>query len=415
MNTINYKLALAFLFSFSFISSVDNVINDNNIDDIMPCSVNHERPLTIEWSDPEKKAIEHNRAILDQMLLDGQVLKLPVRAIVFDGEDDWDTYLDEEEIQAEIDATNAKYLYEGLNVHLELVDYDVYENEDLNDGYGCGSSSSPWTICDEPTFWNPSGSYGGSGYINLFYLNLEGPSQHAYFPWSSDYNQANTVILEEDYLFNGWSLMHELGHTFGLYHTFNFGTTGSENVTRDPNNSCYDCEDDGDLICDTPAALSLGFGNGSTATMEGGEDDDECGSDFSMSYVGNPTDACGDSYIMNALVYENIMNYGSRWCSQDFTDGQVARMWEHMATKVSQLNMSLVDHCDFVNINLGSEDVLNGQYIETPKAITSRQNVASYDNQLNLYGADEGVTLLPGFRAQIYSNFKAIPVADGCN
>ena len=414
MNTVNYKLVLAFLFSFSFMSSVDHVINDNDVHDIMPCSVNHDSPPTIELSDPEKRVTEHNRAILDQMLLDGQVLKLPVRAIVFDGEDDWDTYLDEEEIQAEINKTNTKYLNEGFNVHLELVDYDVYENEDLNDGYDCSSSDS-WDDCDQPTFWDPSGSYGASGYINLFYLNLDGPSQHANFPWSSNYNQANTVILNEDYLFNGWSLMHELGHTFGLYHTFNVGTTGSENVTRDPNNSCYDCEDDGDLLCDTPAALNQGFGDGSIATMTGGEDEDECGSDFSMSYVGNPTDACGDPYIMNALVYENIMNYGSRWCSQDYTDGQVARMWEHMAIKVSQLNMSLVDHCDFVNINLGSETVQNGQYIETPKKITSQQDIYSWDNQLNLYGADEGVTLLPGFHAHPESNFKAIPSADGCN
>ena len=141
-------------------------------------------------------------------------------------------------------------------------------------------------------------------------------------------------------------------------------------------------------------------------------DEDEC--NFYFTYTGNPTDGCGVPLQMNPLVYENIMNYGSRYCSQDFTPGQVARMWDHMAIKVSQLNMNLVGHCDFLNIDLPEENVYNGQHIEANGKITSKQILQPVNNQLNLYGADQGVTLNPGFHSKYGSSFKMIPRADGC-
>lgn len=420
MNKLLFKIALPLLLSLSYFAPNENDINaSKNAKNIMPCSIEHLSSTSdIVLSESEKDAIEHNAAVLAQMALDGQVLEIPVRAIVFDGDDVWDTVLDSSEIAEEINAANTKYSNEGFNVKLVFLDYARYINEDLHDGYTCSYSNpnSQWILCDQPTFWDyTNGTYGASGYLNLFYLNLIGPSQHANFPTSLSHDRANTVILNEDYLYNGWSVMHELGHTFGLYHTFETANgTKVESVTRDPNDSCYDCEEDGDRICDTPAAINLEFGDPDHIGIAGGGDEDECGAEFSMWYNDNPTGPCGDALIMNKIVYENIMNYGSRWCSQDFTDGQVARMWEFMPTKVSQLDMTLVGHCDFVNINLGTETVQNGQYIETPKEITSQQTISSWDHQLNLYGADEGVTLLPGFQATSSSNFKAVPIADGC-
>ncbi len=46
---------------------------------------------------------------------------------------------------------------------------------------------------------------------------------------------------------------HEMGHCLGLYHTFEKVNSVQESVTRNSGNSCYNCDSDGDLCCDTPA------------------------------------------------------------------------------------------------------------------------------------------------------------------
>lgn len=410
MDYIHLKLAIPFLLSFLFVLPKTETPNPSiTKEHKMSCSVGHHSSSSerLILSKEEKDIVAHNAAILEQMLLDGQKLKIPVRAVVFDGSGLTETVLSESEIQQEIDYTNVKYLNEGFNVELVLVDFLDTVNDDLYDGYTCDQSNQ-WLNCDEPEL----GDYIDSAYINLLYLNLAGPSQHASFPWDVSNAQANTVVLNEGYLdFNGWSLMHELGHTFGLLHTFQ----GNEAVTRDPNDSCYNCETKGDSLCDTPAVPNFDFG-GYQGIYSTGEDECENAAMFYNDNSGNEDD-CGVPYIMTATAYENIMNYGHRHCSnsKDFTDGQVARMWSYMPLKVSQLDMTLVGHCNFVNINLGNETVLNGQYIETPREITSSQIITSWDNQLNFYGAEEGVTLVPGFQAKGHSNFKAVPVAEGCN
>jgi len=102
------------------------------------------------------------------------------------------------------------------------------------------------------------------------------------------------------------SLTHELGHYFGLFHTFEQNTNGIELV--DGSN----CAAAGDLICDTKA-------------------------DPSGSAVADPvycdllppaTDANGDYYTPNAC---NIMSYYTNPCSGiHFTTGQYNRMLEVM-------------------------------------------------------------------------------------
>jgi hypothetical protein len=107
------------------------------------------------------------------------------------------------------------------------------------------------------------------------------------------------------------TLAHEMGHCFGLFHTFETHPGdplhGKENVLRF--GDCRDCEEDGDYLCDTNADLELG-------------NDDVDATD--CRYIGGLNfDDCGPE----ALLYEtqNIMAYGRRSCRNHFSNGQGAR------------------------------------------------------------------------------------------
>lgn len=92
------------------------------------------------------------------------------------------------------------------------------------------------------------------------------------------------------------TLPHELGHAFGLYHTFNGGD--DENCPPSSGN----CEEEGDFVCDTDPSLSL-LGN--------------CPSDNAI----NP--CTGSVYGLHG-VNHNFMGYAN--CTDVFTQGQAERM-----------------------------------------------------------------------------------------
>lgn len=98
------------------------------------------------------------------------------------------------------------------------------------------------------------------------------------------------------------TMAHEMGHCLGLLHTFE-DAYGEEAVTR--SGSCRDCEDEGDLICDTQADLNTDDIN------------------TSCNYTGSATDECGVAYLMEE---RNIMTYGRRSCRDHFTNGQGSRL-----------------------------------------------------------------------------------------
>ena len=144
---------------------------------------------------------------------------------------------------------------------------------------------------------NPTGS------LNIY---SAGPGQNllgwATFPWNlaSNPNMDGLVIhygsMPGGYLapYNlGGTASHELGHWFGLYHTFQGGCDGGA------------CTTAGDLVCDTPGEA--------TATS------------------GCPTgkDTCPEAGLD---PIHNYMDYSTDICYDNFTTGQDARMDFMMAT-----------------------------------------------------------------------------------
>jgi hypothetical protein len=125
---------------------------------------------------------------------------------------------------------------------------------------------------------------------------------YAYFPGTA--SDIDGVVLRADQ--TDWAIAHEVGHSLGLYHTFQ----GSSSPTTCPTNT--NCTSDGDLVCDTdPHPLVSGCPTGTNPCT-------------STSYV--------------PVVY-NIMNYSS--CPDRFTTGQRDRMVYMLLNYRSSLLTSL--------------------------------------------------------------------------
>ncbi len=127
---------------------------------------------------------------------------------------------------------------------------------------------------------------------------------YAYFPTTSQvdgvvllYNTFGTEGNLKSYTNMNRTLTHEMGHAFGLYHTFQGGSCAVET----------NCVFQGDRVCDTPPT-----------TLN--------------SNCNNP--ACGGTQQV-----ENYMDYTSQTCKNMFTEGQKTRM----RTAIQNLRSNLIN------------------------------------------------------------------------
>tara|TARA_B100000674_G_scaffold57075_1_gene39785 strand:+ start:27687 stop:29921 length:2235 start_codon:yes stop_codon:yes gene_type:complete len=164
-------------------------------------------------------------------------------------------------------------------------------------GYNYSGNSSPKTNDITGLSWWPMRNY-----VNIYVIHKISGAGGVSF--GSGVIQASRPLENMNYS----TYVHELGHHFSLYHTFNGGCSET------------DCQTQGDRVCDTPPteAGNLLFG-------------------LNFFCTGGPTCGTNDSSLVR-----NFMDYGDLSCHNMFTQGQADRMRAELdTTKTSRVHSEL--------------------------------------------------------------------------
>lgn len=285
----------------------------------------------------------------------------PIRVfiIVFANDDGSNVAAPEADVLRQFE--NMRIAYQPHNICFILSGYEVRNNSDLNtmnkdeaddaSQVSALALSNCFTIFIHASLTSNDGSLNGSAYaIPNHFLSM---SRGAI---------TSTTNLS--------TMPHEFGHCLGLLHTFE-DYYGAEN--RDRSGSCKDCEDDGDLLCDTQADRNV--------------DDDFIS--VACVYTGSLTDECGDALLMEET---NIMTYGRRSCRQFFTAGQRTRMHTYL---LSSYSGRIADDNIFVVANA----ISSGRVTHAARnSITVSPGAGSYVLSGSVSGnfSSRAITLLPG-------------------
>lgn len=241
-----------------------------------------------------KKQMEYYLSRTDKRAIQQYAIQLHIVRM-----DDGTGGIDVADIRSEIENFVNPYF---ADIDIEFVECNPEMYHDRTEYYVLGGGEDPDVAGDAM-----SAEYNVANVINIYFVSdPDGACGWARFPWKLP---VDYIVIANSCADNNSTLVHELGHYYGLYHTHEtFGGMQPESVTRNNADGCWDCETDGDILCDTPADPNL------TSTANNFPD---CG------YTGSGTDECGVSY--NPAI-DNIMSYADKRCRTVFSPQQLARM-----------------------------------------------------------------------------------------
>ena len=212
--------------------------------------------------------------------------------------------------------TNSYYLTNGSGIQFYFCGImpDYIDNDNLSNSFPAFDESGV-AGRDAPDAMNQY-------YVNQF--SQSGLGGYAYFPADAIKSTRSFILNENNEADLANRLLpHELGHNFGLYHTFgNLSSGTTELVTR---GAGANCSTNGDEVCDTPADPYY-LPGASTTQINGCE-----------TYNGTAKDAQNDPFTPSI---SNIMSYYFP-CTHDLTPGQHGRMQAGLALRETHTAYSL--------------------------------------------------------------------------
>lgn len=332
----------------------------------------------------QKKSLSPRSSTIDSVPLSVHIVQQPGKEIP----------IHFPEIQEEIEKANEVYSREGIAFFM------------------CGS---PRIIKDygEYTF-DGAEALNNANYvpntINLYYVDsiisptggsLCGLSKYPYkTPIENRY-----VMLTDECASNGTTLIHELGHFYGLFHTHET-YFGHELVDQS------NCEQAGDLLCDTPADPTLNL----PGYM------DLC------TYIGRVVDRNGDRYRPEV---SNFMSYAPYFCQSAFTDDQfeiirtIHQNQNNYLTSTCEIPQDILIEGDLQPVSLNSLGNLRAQYDISTRSLTQSTTVLfrvqlideiNENQSFSLY--EEEIELLPGAQERHFDlnlSMAGIPVSGHYN
>ncbi len=184
-------------------------------------------------------------------------------------------------------------------------------------------------------------AHNDPGAINIYYFN---PLINGYWAYTYQNGSTNFIGVRNELAPNGSTVTHEMGHFFGLLHTFEGysspPTLSMELVTRGTGKNC---DIAGDCLCDTPADPYIGTNEVNTSCV----------------YIGTARDANYELYIPDV---SNFMAYSRHVCRNNFSDGQIAiissmasstgkQAFIHKSTIANNSNLNGNTTNDFIVVN----------------------------------------------------------------
>ena len=316
------------LFAFILLSSIysNNLIlenvGENHVNNHKRCATNSPTTNLIIYQNQVDNWIENNQNIRN-------ILQVPIAFhVIYDTPSFNGGYLQENVINAQINVLNNAFNQFNISFYLESLNYiqnsDWYHNDNESE-YKQILSISPLTT------------------LNIYTTSASGYLGYSYFPnqWSEG-SYMHGVVLSSDclpggsYPYNdGDTAIHEVGHYFGLYHTFEGGCSN------------------GDQVDDTPAQ------NDSDSNI------------FSC----NEMDTCPEDEGNDPI--RNYMNYTDDNCIDNFTQGQIDRM-NYMINQYKSNLGCLLDECGICDGDnsscLGCDGVPNSGLINDACGICNGDN-----------------------------------------